>query len=321
MPSSLNEFSLIQKYFALHKQERADVLLGIGDDAALLQVSAGHTLALTTDTLIEGIHFPKDTSANDIGYKALAVNLSDLAAMGATPAWFSLALTMPFIDEIWLTGFSQGLFELADQFGVQLVGGDTTRGPLSITITAHGLVPRGQALLRSGAQVGDKIYVSGTLGDAGLGLQVVLEGKNLPSAAKKFVLARLNRPTPRVEWGQSLVGIATSAIDVSDGLLADLNHILERSNVGAVVDAARLPLSNALREQLSLQEAYQLALASGDDYELCFTIPSAREDQFIHKMTKHKMHCTCIGEIVVTKGLSISGVDSELTQIGFDHFA
>jgi thiamine-monophosphate kinase len=321
MSSSLNEFSLIKKYFGSQNHSRADVLLGLGDDAALLQVPAGHTLVLTTDTLVEGIHFPLHTSAFDIGYKALAVNLSDLAAMGATPAWFSLALTIPFIDEIWLTGFSQGLFELANQFGVQLVGGDTTRGPLSITITAHGFLPEGKVLLRSGAKVGNKIYVSGTLGDAGLGLEIVLGKRDLPDLAKAFVLERLNRPMPRVALGQLLRDFATSAIDVSDGLVSDLKHLLERSDVGAYVDAEKLPLSIALGEHLPPQEAYRLALTAGDDYELCFTIVPHQEKEFLTQLHTQRVSCTCIGEILTQPGLSILGVSEICDQQGFDHFS
>jgi len=222
---NINEFELIKRYFQQTIVSRRDVVCGIGDDAALLQCSPEQLLVVSTDTLIEGVHFPQTTTAQDLAYKALAVNLSDLAAMGAEPAWFTLALTLPTPDPSWLAHFSQGLFQLAQQFNIQLVGGDTTRGPLSITIQVLGQVPAHQALLRQGAQAGDKIYVSGTLGDAGLGLEVSLGKRQVSETASQFVLQRLNRPFPQVQLGLALRGLASSAIDISDGLLADLDHL------------------------------------------------------------------------------------------------
>jgi len=268
----ITEFDIISRYFK-HKIKRSDVILGIGDDAALCTIPPNRQLVIAIDTLVPGVHFPIKTPPEDIGYKALAVNLSDMAAMGATPAWMTLALTCPKIDETWLTKFSQGLLELADVAQVSLIGGDTTRGPLSITIQISGLVPPHCALQRCGAQPGDGIYVTGTLGDAGLGLASVKKQVTLPGKIQAFVESRLNRPTPRLSEGQALRGIASSAIDISDGLVADLGHILSASGVGATIELERLPLSSALRESLPLEQAWYLALGAGDDYELCFTVP------------------------------------------------
>ena len=317
---ALNEFALIERYFSRSTSNRQDVILGIGDDGALLQVPSNYILAASMDTLVAGQHFPIDTSPHDIGYKSLAVNLSDLAAMGAQPSWLMLALTMPDNNAVWLEEFSGGLFELADLFNMQLVGGDTTRGPLTITVQVQGFVPVKQALCRHGAMPGDKIYVSGTLGDAGLGLQVALGKRQIESDEKNFLLQRLNRPTPRVELGLLLRGLATSAIDISDGLFADLSHILSKSKVGARIFADQLPLSTALRSQLPLQEAYRYALVSGDDYELCFTVPPEHESEFLLKISQQNTLCSCIGEICVMPGLEVVGFSEKIIRSGFQHF-
>lgn len=275
---SLSEFEVIKRYFSQTFPYRADVVLGIGDDAALGSVPPGMQLAIAIDTLVAGVHFPNTTSPKDIGYKALAVNLSDMAAMGAIPVWFTLALTCPSnTDEDWLAEFSYGLRELAERYQISLIGGDTTSGPLTITIQVTGFVPNQTALQRRGAMPGDSIYVTGTLGDAGLGLAAVQQQMNLPALVQKYVTARLNRPTPRLREGHTLRGIASSAIDISDGLLSDLGHILTASTVGASLYLEQLPLSSAVRDYLSPPAAWQLALSAGDDYELCFTVPSNQE--------------------------------------------
>jgi len=249
-------------------------LRGIGDDAALLQLPAGQTLAVTTDTLVAGRHFPPRAAPRDVGYKSLAVSLSDLAATGAEPRWIFLALTLPRPDESWLAACAEGLFALADRYAVVLAGGDLSRGPLALTVTACGLVPDDCALGRGGARPGDQIWVTGTLGDAGLGLR--LEQGAAPAAAARWrdtLLARLCRPQPRVPQGLALRRVATACIDLSDGLARDLALLLEASGAGAVLDPSRLPLSPALRECLPPEAAWELALAAGDDYELCFTAP------------------------------------------------
>lgn len=311
-----SEFDLIKRYFQNKTTQRADVVLGIGDDAALLQIPPNVLLAAAMDTMVAGRHFPPETTPYDIAYKALAVNLSDLAAMGAEPAWLTLALTMPESDSAWLQQFSDGLSSLAKRYDMQLIGGDTTCGPLTVTIQAHGFVPRELALTRSGAKPGDKIYVSGTLGDAGLGLLAAQGQRDLPEQDKEFVLQRLYKPEPRVEAGLALRGIASSAIDISDGLLADLQHILDASKAGAMIDANKLPLSPALKNNLTDDEAKRLALTAGDDYELCFTVPVKHEEKF----KSLQMKCVCIGEITAKTGLELQGYQGEIKHAGYQHF-
>ncbi|MDY6994512.1 MAG: thiamine-phosphate kinase [Pseudomonadota bacterium] len=267
------EFELIHHYFKPLSVPSEQVTLGIGDDAALCLPPPGMQLAISVDTLVAGVHFPQDTAPEDIGYKALAVNLSDMAAMGAKPAWFTLALTCPQIDEQWLAQFCQGMTTLAKLAEVSLIGGDTTQGPLAITIHIIGLLPQHQALRRGGAQAGEGIYVTGTLGDAGLGLASITQQLTLPPTAKTYVESRLNRPTPRWQEGQALRGLATSAIDISDGLFSDLEHILQENALGAAIFLSQLPLSSAMRELVTPEAAWELALTAGDDYELCFTLP------------------------------------------------
>ncbi|MBE9532944.1 MAG: thiamine-phosphate kinase [Proteobacteria bacterium] len=312
------EFSLIQRYFEQLTPPRDDVKLGIGDDCALLQPPADHLLAVSIDTLVEGVHFFADVDVKTLGHKSLAVGLSDLAAMGATPAWFTLALSLPEIDEGWLHDFSQGLAALASEHNIQLVGGDTTRGPLTISIQVHGFVKQKQALRRDGAQVGDLIYVTGTLGDAGAALQLKLQQLNEPSLNENdhnYLQQRLQQPTPRLMIGQQLSGLASSAIDISDGLLADLGHILEKSHVGARLDLTQLPLSTSL-QKIELEPAIQLALNSGDDYELCFTISPENAEKL------GTGNYQCIG--IITNNVGI--IESEQTNgtvlkgKGYDHF-
>ncbi|HTT08128.1 MAG TPA: thiamine-phosphate kinase [Gammaproteobacteria bacterium] len=310
----LSEFELISRYFE-RPVRRGDVALGIGDDAALLRPPPGQELAVSTDTLIAGVHFREDAAPAGIGYRALAVNLSDLAAMGAEPAWVILALTLPAADEEWLTGFSAGFFELAEAHGVALVGGNTARGPLNITLTVIGFVPEGGALRRDGARPGDAIYVSGTLGDAGFALE---NWRGADDAARR----RLLRPMPRVALGLALRGIASGAVDISDGFAADLGHILERSRVGAHVEVDRLPLSPALKA-LDRAAAQRYALSSGDDYELCFTVPPAREASLAEIGVRCGCTLTRVGEITAGKGLHLTASEGgavTLERTGYRHF-
>ncbi len=310
------EFDLIRTYFT-RAGAAPGVVRGIGDDAALLAVPPGHELAVTTDTLVAGRHFPDDAAPFDIGWKALAVNLSDLAAMGAEARWLTLALTLPTADASFLAEFSRGFFALAGREGVTLVGGDTTRGPLSITVTAMGVLPAGSALRRDGAHAGDDLYVSGPLGDAGLGLRLVLGQwpDTLSDAHAAHVLARLNRPEPRLATGRALRGVASACLDISDGLAQDLGHLLVASGVGAELALDRLPRSDALAA-IDAGFADVLALTSGDDYELLFTAPaSARE-------AVTALGATCIGRITEDAGLRLfrDGAAVTLPVAGFTHF-
>ncbi|MDH3525986.1 MAG: thiamine-phosphate kinase [Gammaproteobacteria bacterium] len=288
-----SEFDIIQHYFSGRQPGRADVVAGIGDDAALLRVAPGSELVVCMDTLVAGVHFPESTAAAAIGHKALAVNLSDLAAMGAEPAWATLALTLPASDPDWLRAFADAFFTLADSHGVQLVGGDTTCGPLAVTVQAHGFVPAGQALRRRGARPGDRVYVTGTLGDAGLALH---EGVSVPPGLQ----ARLDFPQPRIAAGLALRGQASAAIDISDGLLADLGHLLEYDGLGATLQVDAVPRSAdflaGLQPLGAAGEAlfYELPLAAGDDYELCFTVPEDR----CHAVQRRLAEIACAGTLV-----------------------
>ncbi|TAM09521.1 MAG: thiamine-phosphate kinase [Nevskiaceae bacterium] len=317
----MDEFALIREFFTKLAPHGGDVVLGIGDDAAILAVPAPWQLAVCTDTLVAGHHFPLDTVPADIGWKALAVNLSDLAAMGAVPRWFTLALTLPVAEAGWLAGFTQGLAALAQKQSVALVGGDTTRGPLSVTVTAGGWVEPGTALRRSGAQVGDVVCVTGTLGDAALALRCLTP----PSGAKACppaLRARLDRPTPRVGAGRVLREHAHAAIDISDGLAADLGHILAASGVGAMLQAEALPRSAAFSACASA-DAQALQLHGGDDYELCACLPPAAVAAAQAGCAQAGVALTVIGEVVAERGLWIdtAGVRSPCPPRGFDHFA
>lgn len=316
------EFRLIAEYFATSSQ-RNDVVLGVGDDAALVRVPAGQDLAVAVDTMVAGRHFPADTSPYDVGYKALAVNLSDLAAMGAEPAWALLALTLPAVDARWLKNFARGLFELAGRYHVALIGGDTTRGPLTISLQVAGYVPRAAALRRTGARPGDLVFVTGILGDAGLGLAVVQGRLALSAPDAEAVLARLNRPQPRVEAGVALRGYASSAIDVSDGLAADLGHILADNGVGATIDVERLPVSPAYRAHPDVTDGWRLALSAGDDYELVFTAPPRLRAEIENRCAGLGLPVTCIGAIETAAGLRCRLPDGALLSLdtpGWDHF-
>jgi thiamine-monophosphate kinase len=317
----MTEFELIRTFFARQDVARPDVAAGIGDDAALLQPPAGQQLAVTSDLLVSGVHFLPDADPFSLGHKALAVNLSDLAAMGAEPAWFMLNLALPRADANWLQPFCRGMFQLAREHNVQLVGGDTSRGPLAIAIEAHGFVPLGQALRRSGAKAGDRIYVTGTLGDAALALRHRLGGIRLPEHDLEAVADRMDRPTPRVREGMMLRGIAHGAIDISDGLLADLGHILEMSRVGARINLDKIPISPVCRSHIH-ETGWDMVLANGDDYELCFTVP----EKNIARLEKLRPACGFhqIGVIEVEPGLRIvdaAGEPYQPRERGHDHFA
>jgi len=293
---ALGEFELIQTYFAdLTAQVDYPLLkLGIGDDCALLAPDSANLTAISTDTLVAGVHFPVETPAEDVGWKALAVNLSDLAAAGAEPGWFTLALTLPSADSVWLRDFCQGMAQLIRQFPIKLVGGDTTRGPLSITLTVAGRIPPGKALLRSGAQAGDGVFVSGCLGDAGEGLRLWARRDQL-NAAEQRLLQRLLRPQPRISLGLRLRELAHSCIDVSDGLVGDLAHICKRSHLNAEIDANLLPLSEDLLQGVGTEQAIKLALSAGDDYELCFTASAQQFAQLMQLKNELGVNITRVG--------------------------
>jgi thiamine-monophosphate kinase len=320
----MGEFDLIERYF---KRPARRNPLGVGDDCALLQPAPGMQLAVSTDLLVEGRHFLSTVDPRALGHKALAVNLSDLAACGAQPLAFTLSLALSSVDEAWLSGFSQGLFALADVHGCELVGGDTTRGPLAINITVFGEVPAGQALLRSGARAGDDLWVSGTLGDARLALEAFRGTLSLPQVVFEAARQRLERPEPRVALGLALRGIASAAIDVSDGLLGDVGHVLQRSNVGATVEAAcTRGLLAALGQGLVLEDARveELVFAGGDDYELAFTASPRHRADVEAAGRDSATRVTRIGSMTAETGLRL--VDAHGQQLarrfaGFDHFA
>ena len=318
------EFELIARYFNRVTSSRRDVEKGIGDDCALLNVPEKKTLAISTDTLVEGIHFLRDIHPADLGYKALAVNLSDLAAMGADPAWLTLALTLPDVDEAWLKAFSDSLFELLDYYDMQLVGGDTTRGPRSLTLGIHGLVPTGRALKRSGAKPGDWIFVTGTLGDSAAGLALLQHHIRLADpAAHEVLIKRHLRPMPRILQGQALRDLASSAIDISDGLISDLGHVLKASDCGARINLDALPLSATLQEHIDRPQALHWALSGGEDYELCFTVPEINRGALDVALGHLGVPYTCIGQIVsAADGLTLldKGNPVEFNLKGFDHF-
>ena len=301
------EFDIIQRYFAQgsKRTQRKDVIVAVGDDCAVTELQVNQRLAVTTDTLVENIHFFADISAADLAYKAVASNLSDLAAMGAEPAWLSLALTLPEINHVWLEEFSRSLFEIIDYYNVELIGGDTTKGPLSITITAHGIISKGKALCRHSARAGDWIYVSGTLGDSAGGLtllqrqKAVGETQSAVGFEQDFLIRRHLRPTPRVLLGLelSMAMLANAAVDISDGFVADLGHILNRSQCSAVINLEQLPLSNELIHVFGYQQAERFALSGGEDYELCFTVPDINRPKLEKTLANLGVPYTCVGQI------------------------
>ncbi len=321
------EFRLIERIRELTTQPRDDVRIGIGDDAAVLALPPGKELAVAIDTLVEGVHFARGTAPADIGWKALAVNLSDLAAMGASPAWALLALTLPSADATFVEGFAEGFAKLAQPHRLALVGGDTTRGPLTISVAVHGFVPPGQALTRAGARAGDAVLITGTLGDAAAGLHAVQhppredDGR---AGLRGFLIERLNRPTPRLAVGTALRGQATACVDVSDGLLADLGHICTASGVAAEIEAALLPRSSALLDLYDDTTALHFALSGGDDYELCFTVPANRVAELQASLARLGCGATKIGRIVEGEGVRVRTADGSwlaTDRPGWEHFA
>ncbi|MDD5578730.1 MAG: thiamine-phosphate kinase [Methylobacter sp.] len=309
----ISEFALIQRFFTQQKVKNSSTRLSIGDDCALLSIPEGYELAVTTDTMVENVHFFAGVNPEQLGHKLLAVNLSDLAAIGAKPVSVTLALTLPAVNENWLTDFSKGFLALAERYSVDLIGGDTTSGPLTLTVQAMGLIPTGQALLRSTTRPGDFIYLTGCLGDAGLGLKIE---QGYCCANPETALKRFNQPDPRVDAGLALRGIASACIDVSDGLTSDLGHILEQSRVGACLDWNALPLSDAVLAYIKETNDWSMPLVAGDDYELCFTVNS-------EKAVKLAIDCRKIGVIESEPGLRLnkSGNIQPLKVKGFEHFS
>lgn len=317
------EFDLIQRYFRQQPVQRNDVRLGIGDDAAIVTPAENLELVIAADVLNEGIHFPVATDAAAIGHKALAVNLSDMAAMGAEPAWFTMTLSIPDSNASWLDAFCSGLYQLAAKYNVQLIGGDTVQGPLSISVQIAGYVTPGAALTRSGARVGDGIYVTGVLGDSAAALACINGEVDIDGQAIQGLQVKLDYPEPCVCAGQKLAGVATAAIDISDGLLADLGHILQQSNVGAHINIDAIPVSDNFRTYIAAGGDFNRALVFGDDYELCFTSPLAEPE--IVELLKH---CDCGVTLVgsITSGTGLKVTDSQgnvvnIDDIGFEHFA
>ena len=315
------EFDLIAKHFT---RATPGAVLGVGDDCALLAPSPGMQLAVSSDMLLEGRHFSPQDSPAGIGHKSLAVNLSDLAAMGATPRWATLSIALPEANDAWLTAFARGFFRMADLHSIELVGGDTTRGALTISITVMGEVPPGQALRRDGAQAGDDIWVSGVLGSAAMALAYRQGRLFMEQVDAARVLPALYLPMPRVELGIALRGIAHSAIDISDGLLGDLGHILQRSKTGAVIEFATLPTLPVVQNYLQEAVARECILAGGDDYELCFTAPPAKRDRVLAAANDADLSVTRIGRITAEPGLTVIGADGHpliIEHTGYDHFA
>ena len=322
MKQTMNsEFDLITRHFA---RPAANAVLGVGDDCALIDVTGGMDLAVSTDTMVAGTHFFTDVDPETLGHKALAVNLSDMAAMGAMPYWAMLALTVPSVDHAWLGAFAKGFFDLAEEFNVSLIGGDTTHGPLTLTVTIMGEVPAGAALRRSGAKAGNDVWVSGHLGDAALAVAHRHDRLKLDEADYAEAVMRLYEPTPRVQLGQALRGLATSAIDISDGLLADLTHICRLSGVGATVELARIPLSPIGQKHVESDAGRSAIVAGGDDYELCFTAPATARESIDDLTEVLGIPLTRIGQVRRGKGVSLVGPDGKALKVdgrGYDHFS
>jgi len=317
----MSEFSIIKQYFENIGGSQPDVILGIGDDAALVKTDS--VLAVSVDTFIENIHFPENTRPYDVGWKSLAVNLSDMAAMGAEPCWMTLAITMPVVDHVWLEEYCRGLSTLASQYNVALIGGDTTRGSLSITIQIFGRVPSGKALCRTAAKVGDSIYVTGHLGDGALGLRSLQDKLDLSDTEKNVVQEKLNRPHPRVSEMLALRKYVNAAIDVSDGLYADLGHVLTASNKGAIINVQNIPVSREYRWCCQGGQAYDLALTGGDDYELCMTVAQDNDVLFLKAAENNKISVTKVGEITDDKKYELLRSDGKTYRLGtqgFEHF-
>lgn len=319
----LSEFELIERFFSHRGATRSDVILGVGDDGAVLECPPGSQLVAVIDSLVEGVHFPATSPARSIGHRALAVNLSDLAAMGAQPAWALLALALPAADEAWLGEFSAGLDALARQHGVALVGGDTTGGSLCVTVQLLGFVPRGAALTRSGGRPGDAVFVSGTTGDSAAGLMLEQSRLTLADAAQaQWLLDRFRYPTPRVSLGLALRGLASACIDVSDGLLGDCGRLAQASGCGVSLDYEALPISAALQAAVGAPRARELALTGGEDYELCFTVPQSGLGEFAHRSVAAGFTCSRIGTLTAQRGARVLQGETvmQVSPRGFDHF-
>jgi thiamine-monophosphate kinase len=315
---ALSEFGLIERFFTRPSQFNSCTRLGVGDDCALLNIPPGYELAVTTDTMVENVHFFAGTEPEALGHKLLAVNLSDLASVGAKPVAATLNLTMPRVDEPWLAAFSRGFLSLAERYGVDLIGGDTTQGPLTLTVQAMGLVHAGKALRRNAAQPGDYIFITGSIGDAGLGLKIL---QGYPCAEGDPALQRFHRPDPRIDAGLAIAAYANACIDVSDGLASDLGHILRQSNVGACIDWDSLPLSAAVLEYIEQTGDWTLPLLAGDDYELCFTVPEGQCAELESKLAA--LNLKRIGRIDTEQGLRLlkNGKTLQFDAKGYEHFA
>ncbi|QCI21172.1 thiamine-phosphate kinase [Buchnera aphidicola (Hyperomyzus lactucae)] len=318
------EFEIISQYFQRNQRKDHNEIQGIGDDSALIKIPEKKILAITTDTLVEGTHFLRNISAKDLAYKTVAVNLSDLAAMGANPKWTTLSITMPKSDSIWLEKFSISLFHVLKKFNIKLIGGDTNCGPLSITLSLYGLLEKNTALLRSNARVGDLVYVTGTLGDSAAGLfllkkKIFIKDLNI----KNYLIKKHLHPIPRVHEGRALRKIANSAIDISDGLISDLGHILKNSKCGANINLNTLPISKVLTDNFKNHYCLDWALSVGEDYELCFTIPPKNIQKLDLMIKKCLINCTCIGYIThFEKGLNLFFNKKKIIfkKKGFNHF-
>ncbi|CEK11341.1 thiamine-phosphate kinase [Legionella hackeliae] len=316
----MDEFSLIDTFFKYPAQLRDDVIYGIGDDAACVSIPSGQQLLISTDTLVSEVHFLSSWDAYDIACKAVMVNVSDMAAMGATPCWLSLALTLPELNTSWLQRFSQGLHDSLNQFNIALIGGDTTRGPLSMTLTIHGLAPTGKAVRRNGAHTGDKIYVSGELGAAALAVYF-LQRNDINVEDRQVLMQKLQHPKPRIDLGEVLREYASAAIDISDGLSADLNHICTSSEVGACLISERIPV-HPLVKKYQQENATSFSLTGGDDYEICFTVAPENEQRFITSLNHLNLNCYRIGTIESKLGLRIitRGEEEVFVPRGYSHF-
>lgn len=320
---SMNEFEIIDEFLAIKVKNRKDVIHGVGDDCALLKVPRGQRLAVSMDTLVAGVHFLENSNAADIAHKAIAVNLSDLAAAGAEPAWITVSLTLPEYDHQWLKDFNHGLVKMLDYFGIQVVGGDTCQGPLSITIQAHGFVPEKVFCRRDSAKAGELICVTGALGDAALGLKVARNEIEVAEADHKtHLLNKYYRPYPQVAAGIALRSRATAGIDISDGLLADLSHISRASDVGALLRWERIPLSTAAKSVANKEQLMKSALTGGDDYQLCFTVPEDELDATIQALETVGSTCVPIGRMTGKPGVRLLDEDQEvnLNEVGFKEF-
>lgn len=321
----MGEFELIRQFFTRPQAEQpeAGVVLGIGDDCALLTIEAGKQLAISVDTAVSGVHFPAEAPAELIAQRTLCSSLSDLAAMGAEPKWFTLALTLPEVDEQWLRDFSRGLFAIAQKYQCHLVGGDTTRGPLAISLQVMGEVVASQTLRRDGAAPGDFVLVTHCLGDGAAGLAVIENRLSLSDAHNQYLHDRFYIPTPRFAEARLIREIASAALDISDGLIADLGHICQASDVGAVIDVDTLPLSEALRTLLDADQARAWALSGGDDYELCFTVAPAHLPQVAMLIAEGKLQATIIGNIVAGSGVHLEQDEQpyQFSATGYQHFS